>query len=285
MTAPLNGLLLTGGRSRRMQRDKATLEYAGRPQLERAIGLLAPLVASCHLSVRAEQRADPQRASHPLIVDLVSDLGPLGGIHAALHAQPNTAWLVLACDLPFLDTATLQQLIAARAPQRLATAFRSRFDGKPEPLCAIWEPGSRAAVDAWIAAGNKCPRDFMALHDVELLTLRQRQALDNINTAQEYQDANLALAGAAANDDAPGASRLVHIRYFAALRDQAGRSEETRSTTARTPQELYEEVRRAHGLGLRAEQLRVAVNDDFAEWDRALRPGDAVVFLPPVAGG
>lgn len=285
MTAPLNGLLLTGGRSRRMQRDKATLEYAGRPQLERAVELLAPLVTQCYLSVRAEQSTDPQRAAHPLIVDLIDDLGPLGGIHAALHAQPDTAWLVLACDLPYLDSATLQQLIAARAPQRQATGFRSQFDGKPEPLCAIWEPGSRTAVDAWIAADRKCPRDFLATHDVELLTLRNQRALDNINTAQEYQGAHLALAGSAANDDAAVAPRAVHIRYFAALRDQAGRSEETRNTAARTPRELYEEVRQAHGLGLRAEQLRVAVNDDFAEWDRALRPGDAVVFLPPVAGG
>lgn len=285
MTAPLSGLLLTGGRSRRMQRDKATLEYAGRSQLERAIELLAPLVTRCYLSVRAEQRADPQRAAHPLIVDIAENLGPLGGIHAALHAQPESAWLVLACDLPYLDTATLQQLIAARAPQRLATAFRSRFDGKPEPLCAIWEPGSRAAVDAWLAARNKCPRDFMATHDVELLTLRNAQALDNINTAEEYRGARQALAGAADPTAAGMTPRPVHIRYFAALRDQAGRSEETRTTAARTPRDLYEEVRRAHGLGLKPEQLRVAVNDDFAEWDRALQPGDAVVFLPPVAGG
>jgi molybdenum cofactor guanylyltransferase len=282
MSAPIHGLLLTGGHSRRMQRDKATLEYNGQTQLQRALVLLQPLVARCFLSVREDQRQDPLRAAAEHIVDRVPDLGPLGGIHAALHAQPAAAWLVLAVDLPFLDAATLQQLIAAREPQRLGTAFRSSFDGKPEPLCALWEPASRVAVDAWIAAGRKCPREFMSTHDVALLTLRNPRALDNINTSAEYLDARGAVAGGAASAAAPIA---VRVQYFAALRDQAGRSEETVTTTARTPRALYEELRALRKLQLRPEQLRVAVNEDFADWSRPLAAGDAVVFLPPVAGG
>ena len=55
MSAPtLYGLLLTGGRSTRMKRDKAGLEYAGRPQLTRAMELIAPLVGRAFVSVRAE---------------------------------------------------------------------------------------------------------------------------------------------------------------------------------------------------------------------------------------
>ena len=282
MSAPLYGLLLTGGHSRRMQRDKAALEYHGRTQLQRAVALLEPLVARLFLSVRPDQQQDPLRATHEQIVDRVPNGGPLGGIHAALHAHPQAAWLVLAVDLPFLDAATLQQLIAAREPQRLGTAFRSSFDGLPEPLCAIWEPAGRAAVDAYIAADRKCPREFMRHHDVALLTLRNSRALDNINTAAEYLDARSAVAG-----DAPAAGTPISLRvqYFAALRDQAGRSEETVATLARTPRALYEELRAARGLALRPEQLRVAVNEDFADWTHPLAAGDSVVFLPPVAGG
>ena len=103
-----------------MQRDKAALEYAGQTQLSRAIALLEPLVARTFVSVRADQLNDPQRAGHECIADALPDLGPIGGIHAALHAHAESAWLVLACDLPFLDTATLQQLIAGArsAPRR-----------------------------------------------------------------------------------------------------------------------------------------------------------------------
>jgi molybdopterin-guanine dinucleotide biosynthesis protein A len=281
MSAPLHGLLLTGGHSRRMQRDKATLEYNGQSQLQRAVELLQPLVTRCFLSVRADQRQEPLRAAHECIIDRVPNIGPLGGIHAALHTHPSAAWIVLAVDLPFLDTATLQQLIAAREPQRLGTAFRSSFDGLPEPLCAIWEPASRTAVDAWIAADHRCPREFMSTHDVALLTLRNPQALDNINTSAEYLEARSAVAGSGT------AGELISLRvqYFAVLRDQAGRSEEIVATQARTPRALYEELRVARGLQLRPEQLRVAVNEDFADWGRLLAAGDSVVFLPPVAGG
>ena len=281
MSAPLHGLLLAGGHSKRMQRDKAALEYAGQPQLARAAALLRPLVPRLYLSTRADQEIDPQRAAYERIADRLPGLGPLGGIHAALHAHPEAAWLVLACDLPFLDAATLQQLIAGRDPARLGTAFRSRFDGMPEPLCAIWEPASVTAVDAWIAAGKNCPRSFMKHHAVALLDLANPRALDNINTAAEY----LAARSALDERGPPIAARPLHVQYFAALRDQAGRGAETVESSARTPRELYAELRARHRLTLVPEQLRVAVNDDFADWNRPLAAGDSVVFLPPVAGG
>jgi molybdopterin-guanine dinucleotide biosynthesis protein A len=281
MSAPIHGLLLAGGHSKRMQRDKAMLEYAGQTQLTRAANLLRPLVARLFLSTRGGQEIDPQRAAFERISDRLPDLGPLGGIHAALHEHPHAAWLVLACDLPFLDAATLQQLIASRQPARLCTAYRSSSDGMPEPLCAIWEPGSRSAVDAWIAGGKNCPRSFLKHHDVALLDLASPRALDNINTAAEYLAARSEL-----DARTPAvAPRDLHVQYFAALRDQAGRSAETVASAARTPRELYAELRARHRLALSAEQLRVAVNDDFADWNRPLAAGDSIVFLPPVAGG
>lgn len=290
MSAALYGLLLTGGRSRRMQRDKAALEYAGQTQLARAMALLEPLVTRTFVSVRVDQLADPRRASFECIADALPELGPIGGIHAALHAHQQAAWLVLACDLPFLDAATLQQLIAERDPRRVASAFRSSHDGKPEPLCAIYEPESRTQIDARIAAGNLCPRDFLATADAALLRLRDPRALDNINTGEEYRDAQGRLAGAQqipaqAGGAARPVARTLQIQYFALLREQAGRNAETVSSQARDARELYRELRARHGLQLEPEQLRVAVNEEFADWSQALREGDTVVFLPPVAGG
>jgi molybdopterin-guanine dinucleotide biosynthesis protein A len=291
MSAPLYGLLLTGGRSRRMQRDKLGLEYGGEPQLARAMALLEPLVEQSFLSVRADQLEDPLRAAYPHITDVLPEQGPIGGIHAALCARPQAAWLVLAGDLPFLDAATLQQLIAARAPHRLATAFRSSHDGKPEPLCAIFEPSSRAPIEAWIAGGQRCPRDFLAHADVELLVLREAHALDNINTAAEYLQARgqfgerAAASGNGTGQTGAGPGRKLKIQYFALLREQAGRSEETITSGARDARALYAELSAARGLKLRPEQLRVAINEAFAEWSQPLSEGDTVVFLPPVAGG
>ena len=282
MSAPLYGLLLSGGQSRRMQRDKAVLDYGGASALERSWSLLTPVVERAWLSIRAEQARDPARAAYPCLPDLLPGRGPISGIHAALHAHPQAAWLVLAVDLPFLDSGTLQQLIAKRAPQRIATAFRSSHDGQPEPLCAIFEPAARAPIDAWIAADKPCPRRFLAGADVELLALARPEALDNINTAAEYDEALTRLAHAAA---APVAARTLHVQYFALLREQAGRSAESLQSTAASALDLYTELAGLHGLTLLPAQLRVAVNEEFAGWERPLAPGDRVAFLPPVAGG
>jgi molybdopterin synthase sulfur carrier subunit len=77
----------------------------------------------------------------------------------------------------------------------------------------------------------------------------------------------------------------VHVQYYAVLREQAGRSQESVATTARTPAELYAELRARHGLKLPQSLLRVAVNDEFCDWSQPLAAGDRVVFIPPVAGG
>jgi molybdopterin synthase sulfur carrier subunit len=77
----------------------------------------------------------------------------------------------------------------------------------------------------------------------------------------------------------------VHVQYFAVLREQAGRGSETLATRSATAAGLYDELRARHGLALPRSMLKVAVNEEFAAWDRALADGDRVVFIPPVAGG
>jgi molybdopterin-guanine dinucleotide biosynthesis protein A len=273
------GLVLAGGRSSRMKRDKATLPYAGRTQLERAAELVAAHVGEVFVSVREDQADDPVRSRFPRIVDRRTGIGPIAGIMAAQAERPDAAWLVLACDLPFLDDATLTHLLAHRDPSRVATAYRSAHDGLPEPLCAVYEPASRAAIDAFVAAGRDCPRKFLINSDTRLLEQPNPRALENVNTPEEYGMATTNLGGETA------ANRPVRVQYYALLREQAGRSEESLVTAARNPRELYDQLRARHPFSLAPEMLRVAVNDEFADWSQPLAAGDTVVFIPPVAGG
>jgi molybdopterin-guanine dinucleotide biosynthesis protein A len=281
MSAPaLFGLVLAGGRSTRMQRDKAVLEYSpGVTQLEAAMQLLEGRVERAFVSVREDQTGDAERAKYPRIFDRGDVEGPIAGISAALTAHADAAWLVLACDLPFLDAHTLDFLIDSRDPARVATAFRSSHDGLPEPLCAIYEPRALDGVRAHIAAGRSCPRKFLIDTDTRLLDQPDPRTLDNVNTVAEYGHAMESLA----SHEAP--ARDIRVQYFALLREQAGRSDETLSTRARTPRELYAELRERYPFTLPAEMLRVAVNAEFGEWTQPLAAGDAVVFVPPVAGG
>ncbi len=283
MTAVLKGLVLSGGRSTRMQRDKAVLEYGGETQLDRAMRLLGEQVSEVYVSVRADQVSEPARAKYRQIVDSHDGTspiakGPAAGILAAQAADPQAAWLVLACDLPQLDAQTLATLIAARDTQHTATAFRSAHGGLPEPLCAIYEPASAPLLAAFVAGGRDCPRKFLLNSDTLLLDQPNPKALDNVNTPDEFKAVSAALAPAV---DA----REIRVQYFALLREQARCSEESVQSAAATPRELFAELTARHGFTLPQDMLKVAINTEFADWSQPLKAGDAVVFIPPVAGG
>lgn len=80
-------------------------------------------------------------------------------------------------------------------------------------------------------------------------------------------------------------THTLRIQYYALLREQAGRNEERLVTSAATPAELYAELSRRYPFSLAREQLKVAVNAEFADWSAALKDQDSIVFIPPVAGG
>jgi molybdopterin-guanine dinucleotide biosynthesis protein A len=184
--APLHGLLLCGGASRRMRRDKAQLNYGGEPQLLRAWRLLTAFTERAFVSVRDSQHDEPLRASLPQLIDTYDAVGPVAGILSAHDAFPEAAWLVIACDLPLLDETTLRTLIAARDPAKEATAFASRFDGLPEPLCTLWEPPIHQRLKQRYEAGSYCARKVLIQADIRLLP-PPGNALDNINTPQEFE--------------------------------------------------------------------------------------------------
>jgi molybdopterin-guanine dinucleotide biosynthesis protein A len=287
IAASVYGLVLAGGRSTRMQRDKAGLEYAGRSQLERAVELITPLVERVFVSVRRDQTGDPLRARFAQIVDSGEVAGPIAGIIAAQALHPDVTWLVLACDLPLLDRDTLEHLLRSRRPEKQATAYRSSRDGLPEPLCALYEPSSRDALRAYVASGRDCPRKFLINAHAALVDQPDPGALDNVNTPQEYGAATDRLRP---EDRTPVAregsgARHINVQYYALLREQAGRSSESLVTRAVTPRDLYLELKSRYPFSLAPEMLRVAVNSEFGDWAQPLREGDSVVFIAPVAGG
>ena len=165
-----------------------------------------PACEEVFVSVRASQASDPVRSHRPLIIDSVAGEGPIVGIRSALAARPDVAWLVLACDLPFLGDAALAHLLTMRDSDALATAYRSTHDGLPEPLCAVWEPKAAPALAAYQAAGGHCPRKFLMRNAARILEPLDRQALDNVNTPEEYAQA-LGLLELEAGGQTPCSSR------------------------------------------------------------------------------
>lgn len=189
----LYGLVLAGGKSKRMGRDKGSLQYHGVSQRAFASRLLSEFCQDVFVSCRAEQAPTLEPELKPL-VDAFHDLGPTGGILTALHFKPESAWLVVACDLPFLSRDTLQTLIAARDPSKVATAYQNPDDHLPEPLIAIYEPKSREGLLEAVRQGRNCPRKFLLSSDCKLILPDRRETLANINTPEEYEQAIVTLS-------------------------------------------------------------------------------------------
>lgn len=180
----LNGLVLAGGHSLRMGRDKGAMDWHGKPQREYVADLLAPLCAETFISCRAGQETALQSA-YPALTDTFADLGPYGAILSAFRHAPDRAWLVVACDLPLLDAATLDFLLNNRRPLHTATAFESPFDQMPEPLITIWEPKSYAVLLSFLAQGYSCPRKVLLNSDAQILKAESPEKLTNVNTPEE----------------------------------------------------------------------------------------------------
>lgn len=182
---PLYGLVLAGGQSRRMGRDKALLQHDGRTQLQVAVELLAAVTDKQFVSTRPEQRDDPERSRFEQIVDRYDDAGPIAGILSAMDAYPDVDWLVIACDLPNLDHETLSHLKSHGDASQPFIAYRSSHDDLPEPLCAIYCQGSDAILRTFVDAGILCPRKMLIRSDTLLLQQPSPQALDNVNTPED----------------------------------------------------------------------------------------------------
>lgn len=182
----LNGLVLAGGKSVRMGTDKGALVWHGKEQRSYMADLLRPLCRTVFISCRPDQQGEIDPA-YSILPDRVQGLGPAAGILTAFGYDPHSAWLVVACDLPLLDAATLQFLIQHRDPASIATTFRSPHDGLPEPLVTIWEPASHPVLVQFAAQGITCPRKVLLNSRVNLTEPLYPEALLNANTPADAE--------------------------------------------------------------------------------------------------
>ena len=150
---PLKALILIGGKSRRMGRDKASLLFEGETLLDRSLAIVSQFIPEVFLSVA---HGETNTYSHPTIPDLTNNPGPLGGLEAAFAHDPKTAWLVLACDLPLFDVETLQFLLEQADETKTATCFLNRLDERAEPLCTLYQPAAVQSLANYLAEDRSC---------------------------------------------------------------------------------------------------------------------------------
>lgn len=183
--APIQGLVLAGGKSTRMGTDKGTLNFYGKNQRDVAIELLEKNHLKTYLSVREEQEIGIENK----ITDKFVGLGPFGAICSAFQENPDVAWLVLATDLPFVNDEVIKLLLKHRNPSKVATAIKGKNSQFPEPLITIWEPKSYTLLLNYLAQGYSCPRKVLLNSDIEIVEVDD-DFIRNINTPEEFKAAH-----------------------------------------------------------------------------------------------
>ncbi|QNM85438.1 NTP transferase domain-containing protein [Polaribacter pectinis] len=188
--APIKGLVLVGGKSTRMGKDKSELNYFGKPQKEHAKELLENNNFETYYSVQTESSviSSEVEKSQNEIPDVFLNLGPFGGICSAFQKDPNSAWLVLATDVPFVNDEVIQQLLKHRNPSKVATAIKGKNKEFVEPLITIYEPKAYSILLQYLAQGYSCPRKMLINSDVEIVEIDD-SFIRNVNTPEEFENA------------------------------------------------------------------------------------------------
>jgi molybdopterin-guanine dinucleotide biosynthesis protein A len=182
-----SAVLLGGGESRRMGRDKATMLWRGRLlwkwQMEKLRALKPEKIL---LSARSDVAWRP--ADVELILDVPPSRGPLSGLAAALGAIATDHLLALAIDMPFMTTEHLQLLCGLAAN---GTGVIPMLDGKAEPLAAIYPKEARAifleALEGNDFSLQSIVRKLVDLDQLQMMPVSgpAREFYKNVNRSQE----------------------------------------------------------------------------------------------------
>lgn len=207
----LSVLVLAGGRSERMGRDKAWIEFDGAPLIEHILRRLSPIAAEFLVSV-----ADPGpfcalvgRIPVPLhtVVDHYPGAGPLAGLHAGLTAASQPLVFAVATDMPFVNPALVRRMADLAAGfDAVIPRTPGDTDGPPlpEPLHALYRRACLPAVTRQIEAGGRRMVAFLSEIRVRYMDPAEIAPLDpdylsfiNVNTPDEWLAARARLAGQA----------------------------------------------------------------------------------------
>ncbi|NNC70722.1 MAG: NTP transferase domain-containing protein [Flavobacteriaceae bacterium] len=182
--APINGLVLAGGKSKRMGQDKTQINYHGKSQLAHTVEQLENNLLNTFVSLAEDQDLD----QYQVIQDKFVGLGVFGAICSAFMKDPNKAWLALATDLPFVNNDLIKELLKRRNPSKVATAVKGKSKQFVEPIITIYEPKAYPLLLSYLSQGYSCPRKALINSDVEIVEVDD-DMIRNVNTPQEYEEA------------------------------------------------------------------------------------------------
>ena len=185
----LTGLVLAGGSSRRMGRDKAFLELDGRPLIQIVVERMQSVCAE--VLIVSGDREPYTALGVSVIEDHFPDVGVLAGLHAGLYAASYELSLAVGCDMPFIKPVLLQAFAAWAVDHDVALLRRGEH---VEPLHAAYRRTCVPAMERAIRAGKRRIVSFFPDVRVRYVTPQDVKPFDahltafrNVNTPQDWQ--------------------------------------------------------------------------------------------------
>jgi molybdenum cofactor guanylyltransferase len=163
-----------------MGTDKSRLVIEGVPLIARIIACVREICPALTVVGHPARYSD---LSVPVVPDAVSGQGPLAGIETALRLTDADWNLILACDMPALDSATLAALFAA-ASECDAVVPRTP-DGEIEPLCAVYHRRSHPIIAGALASGVRKVRSVLPSLAIRYLSVDRADVFTNLNTPED----------------------------------------------------------------------------------------------------
>ena len=149
MISDVTGVLLAGGKSRRMGSDKRFLTVGERPLLERSCTVLSRIFE--RVCIVIAQDSPPLEAQIPVLRDLIPSSGSLGGMYTGLQ-QAATAYIFLAaCDMPFIHEGLVQYMVGKKDAVDIVFAY---WNGRPQPAHAVYNRNCQSVVEELIRSGD-----------------------------------------------------------------------------------------------------------------------------------
>jgi molybdopterin-guanine dinucleotide biosynthesis protein A len=199
MISGVSCVVLAGGESRRMGRDKAHVKLAGSSMLERVLKVVAPLFDDVMVS---RKNKDGDIKGVRIIEDQLDGHGPVIGLCSALQQTRHPNVFVTACDMPFISAGLITHLISLHSGFDVVVPVR---DGRPEPLFAVYSTACLDELLERVKQGNRGLTSFirqtdLRVHYVETQQLQQHDpalhSFVDVDSASMLAEAETILAGA-----------------------------------------------------------------------------------------
>ena len=181
-------VILAGGQSRRMGKDKMTLFYRGKTFPQAALERFSAYFDTVWLSL-ADGGKYPELAA-PRLTDLIPGCGPMSGLHAALHTTRDDGVFLVAGDMPFSDPRAALCVMELAAGYDIAAAAGE--SGRPEPLFAYYAKTVLPYVEEALNNGEFRLSSLFSKAKTRIVTpemfgnLWSDKLLLNINTPEDY---------------------------------------------------------------------------------------------------